>query len=611
MKLLFIIIILLLSKFSFAQDSTFRCDGGNVEVKRLGIGKIHSVEGKRYNQVWISGKVKRVDYEYTYTRTFNGSTQPANPKEFYKPIKAKSFYFVPIEDIIIKYGNGRVFQTLSIDSLILRSYLEDGTPRDIYYLNSDLQADSIFRFYENGNLKTKIIGVSDQLKENLALSINRYQYPEMILRIPPLEWLPDYNATRYMPFRSNYSESNTPCYPKKQYYCHGNGKPQIVISTYPDSLDANTYHKEYEFFDPQGNTLDSNRISDRGSWSGVKYSYYKSGVLESITNLCEDRFCGKNEYWNHDGTRKHIEYRNEFKRDSIVFFQQLKDTLFIWRPPMHFVWNQNNAIKEVIHKHCKLEFKHDGSLHYYGFEGTGGYTSEKDNDKRMQLEHFGTKDELGLPHGKWLGVNKFNDTIYEVNFHHGWLHGLYKINSSYWPSNWIRNYNMGFEIDSSVRMYNGKIHDIDYFSEPGKLVKKAVFNGDGRLSYIDTTLNGTKFIRLRQLHFDGWDMEVSKVDSTIKQIYTKRFFAKDSLEMEQWTAYSGNILEKKEYHHKTGSLKTHWKYHGLKDSDGKFYKPGEIPTTKLPLVKLTTQWNYDEKGILIKKEVMENGIVVE
>ena len=44
---------------------------------------------------------------------------------------------------------------------------------------------------------------------------------------------------------------------------------------------------------------------------------------------------------------------------------------------------------------------------------------------------------------------------------------------------------------------------------------------------------------------------------------------------------------------------------------GKFYKPGEIPTTKLPLVKLTTQWNYDEKGVLIKKEVMENGKVVE
>ncbi len=608
-----IIIILLVSKFCIAQDSTYRYNGWPIEVKRMGIGKIHTVEGKKSEKLWISGKVKREDYEYTYTRTFNGSTQPANPQEFYKPIKAKSFYFVPVDDIIIKYEpNGQVFQTLSMDSLILRSYLKDGTPRDIYYLNEYLQADSIYRFYENGNLKTKIIGGSNQLNENVMLSLD-YR-PEMILRKPPFEWSPDYRLRLgiYMPNESRYPGSSTPSYPKKQYYCHGNGKPHIVISYYPDSIGASTFYKEYEFFDPDGNKLDSNRISARGSWSGVKYSYYKSGVLESITTVCEDQYCGKNEYFNHDGTPKYIEYRDQFKRDSIVFFQQLKDTLFTWRPPMHFVWNQNNTIKEVIHEHCKLEFKHDGGLHLYSFNGSGGYTSQKDNNERMQLEHFGTKDELGLPHGKWYGVNKFNDTIYEINFHHGWLHGLYKMNFSHWPSNWIRNYKMGLEVDSSYRMYNGKIHDIDYFSEPGKLVKKAKFlNGDGRLSSIDTTLNGTIFIRLRQVHFDGWDMEISKMDSTTKQIYTKHFFARDSLNMEQWKAYSGNLLEKKEYHRKTGALITHWKYEGLKDSDGKIYKPGEIPATKLPLVKLTTQWNYDENGILIKKEVMENGVVVD
>lgn len=169
MRSLFLIITLLLSCLSFAQDSTYRCKRGFVEVRRVGIGKIHTVEGKLSDKMWISGKVKRVDYEYMYNRTFNGSTQPANPTEFYKPIKQKSFYFVPLEDIIIKYKpDGQVFQSFSIDSLILRSYLEDGTPRDIYYMNADLEVDSIYRFYENGKLKTKILTDSNQLKENLV-----------------------------------------------------------------------------------------------------------------------------------------------------------------------------------------------------------------------------------------------------------------------------------------------------------------------------------------------------------------------------------------------------------------------------------------------------------
>jgi hypothetical protein len=35
-------------------------------------------------------------------------------------------------------------------------------------MNADLEVDSIYRFYENGKLKTKILTDSNQLKENLV-----------------------------------------------------------------------------------------------------------------------------------------------------------------------------------------------------------------------------------------------------------------------------------------------------------------------------------------------------------------------------------------------------------------------------------------------------------
>lgn len=609
MKLLLTISILLLSISSFAQDTTFRYNGWMTEVKRIGVSKIHKVEGKDRDKLWISGKVKRINYEYMFTRTFHGSTQPSNPKEFYKPIKKKSFYYVPIGDITIKYvPNGPVFQTLSMDSLILRSYRNDGTPLDIYFLNEDLQADSIYRFFENGKLRTMVLGSYNQLKENLVLSLNHQ--PVMTMRQVHMEWQPDNrSASMFWYLGSNYAGSKTLSYPIKQYYCHGNGIPQVEITWYPDSIGARTYHKKYAFFDPQGNSLDSNHISDRGVWSGVRYKYYKSGALKSIQNKDNDQFYGKDEHWNPDSTLNRIDYRSKSGRDSIVYYKQLKDTLFTWRPPMQFKWNKQDTLTEASHPHCKLGFDNDGSVRFSMMSGSLWEAYRKNRDERMQLEHFGAKDELGFPHGRWFGLNALGDTVYEINYQHGWLNGPYRECNSYSETNWTRTYKMGLEIDSSVKIYKGYIREIQYFSEPGKLAKKAVYGNEGRLWFVDTTLNGKKFYRLRGLHKDGWDNVVGRIDTALNQIYTKFYFARDTLANEKWTDYKGSQQERKDYYRETGTLKTHWKSEGWLTKTEENSEPGKAP--KKSAVRLAFQWTYDEAGNLIKKERLENGVVVE
>ena len=158
-------------------------------------------------------------------------------------------------------------------------------------------------------------------------------------------------------------------------------------------------------------------------------------------------------------------------------------------------------------------------------------------------------------------------------------------------------------------MYKGHIRDILYFSEPGKLAKKAFYGNEGRLWFVDAIRDKKKFYRLRGLHKDGWDYEVGRIDTALNQIHTKRFFAPDTLSNERWTDFRGNQQEWKDYHRGTGALKTHWK------NDGWFMKveenpePGELP--KKSSVKLAFQWTFNESGELIKKERLENGTVVE
>lgn len=607
MKLVLFFGVLLIQSFGFTQDSTFRCNGAYVEVKRIGLTKLHTVEGKHRDKVWISGKVKRIEYSYMYRRTFYGSTRPANPQEFYKPIKKKSFYYIPTNDVIIYSGiNGSLFQTFSKDSLILRSYYTDGTPRDVHYFNVKLQIDSIHRFYGNGQLKAKVFGGSDQPEDNLVLSLQLKA--EMHPRSGIYEWNHE-NWRMPSAVRSlgpQYASPKSPCYPTKQYIYHGNGKVQVAISWYMDS--AGVAQKEFAFYDPNGVKMDSNFISPNGNgWNGIKYSYYENGSLESIVKLCNDKWCGAYEQWNEDGTPRSVDYRNhKGGRDSIVFLKQFSDTLFAWRPPMHFSWFRNDSIQEVKHRDCELHFSQDGRLWSYSFKSFSGYREEKLKDECMRIEHFGGKNKIGLPHGRWFGVNGYGDTLYEVNFHNGYLHGLYKVNSSYWPKNWIRTYDMGLETDSSLFMESGYVREIHYFSEPGIVVKKAFFYNSGRLSRVDTTLNGRTFINLRSVHFDGWIMSVSQVDTTNKWIYQKRFSAPDSLAFEEWTDYFGRRTETKYYYAKTGSLKEHWKDEGARHEPKDADDPNSSPRT----IRLASRWLYDESGALIKEEKLENGRVV-
>lgn len=609
MKIILAFISLLLLPSVIAQDSTYRCIGGYVDVTRIGIGNMHKVEGARGDNDWITGKVKRINYEYTYTRTFHGSTQPANPKEFYKPIKAKSFYFVPVSDFLIKYHvKGKVYQTLSMDSLILRSYYEDGTPKDIYYFNDKLQADSILRFYGNGKLKLKVMGSYGQIEENLVLSLNHR--PEIRLKSPVYEWVPDNRWYLRMPFRSDGMNSGKTSYPKKQLYCHGNGKPQIVITWIPDSIGATTYHPNYEFFDPEGNRLDSNKVDKYDKWTGIRYNYYDSGVLESINEVCEDRHCGIYKRFGTDGLLTSIQYYNSRGRDSTVYYKQLKDTLFTWRPPLNYTWNKQDTLTLVESGQFKMGFNNDGSVWYIHMDGGTWEAYRTYRDERLQLHHFGTKDTLGFPHGRWYGVNVLNDTVYDINYHHGVLHGPYRVSNSAWENSATRMFHMGKEIDSTVRFHKGRIKRILYFSEPGKLAAEAYFGNEGKLWYVDTIINGGKKVRLRSLHRDGWYSERTYIDTTLKQIHTKRYYyAPDSLSQEVWRDYRDHRFEWKEYHRETGALKVHWK------EDGYFIELEDNPDPDKPPLKRAVRkdmrWTYDESGDLIKEECYENGALVE
>jgi YD repeat-containing protein len=232
----------------------------------------------------------------------------------------------------------------------------------------------------------------------------------------------------------------------------------------------------------------------------------------------------------------------------------------------------------------------------------------------MDLEHFGEKNQFGLPHGRWYGVNKFNDTIYDINYEHGWLHGNFDINVSYWPSNWVRTYDMGVEIDSSYRENKGERNRTLYFASPGKLSKQLEHFVDGRIHRVDTVLYAQKLTPVKTVRFDGWTSMIASVDSAQKILHTKRYFAPDSLEIELWTDYAGNKKEWKQYHKKNGALKIHWILNGIKtieingttdEYDTRGNLIGTSPRTKTIL--LATRFTYDLSGQLIKTENLVDG----
>jgi hypothetical protein len=142
------------------------------------------------------------------------------------------------------------------------------------------------------------------------------------------------------------------------------------------------------------------------------------------------------------------------------------------------------------------------------------------------------------------------------------------------------------------------------------LAKKAVYNNEGHLWFVDTTFDGKKFYRLHGLHKDGWESEVGRIDTALNHVYTKRFYyAPDSLSYEEWRHFNGNRLEWKDYYRETGALKTHWR------SEGMINKVEESVDPSMPqkqyAVQLAFRWTYDNQGNFLKKERLENGVVVD
>ncbi len=614
MRFLILFIVLSTTLSTYGQDTIYDTRWGDVALSKTLRLKVFDVIGERGSNTWINGKVKRVDFTYMYKRTYHGCTRPINP-DFYKPIKRKSHYLVPVDDITIYYRNSKeLFQTFSKDSLILRTYEKDGTRRNVYFLNEQLQVDSLYNYYENGKLKNRIIGTWNQLEDNLVLDL--FNRPELRLRQRMVEWEPKGN----LPHRALgmvYRGNNRPIYPKTQYHCHGNGNPQVRIDYFQNDSLTYSYDREYSFFNRNGEPYDSAYMTKDSKWTGVQYLYYKTGKLESRNELYRDGKNGKCEFWDKDGNLKYIGYYRKQHCDSLVHYKQLEDTLLSWTQPMHFEWYNDNSIKAVKHKECMLEFNPDGSLRQYKFGGFSRYTHTEPKDEKMKLTHYGEMDHLGLPHGRWLGINKFQDTIYNVNFKHGWLHGKYSVNVSYWPSNWTRTYNMGQEVDSSYRMREGVRNRAIYYSSPNYICKQIEYNADGKIHRIDTTLNGRTFIRLRNVSYDGWNTEVGEVDTVNKLVYTQRFFAPDSLVLETWTDYFGNKKEWKQYDKKSGKLRLHWIHEGTAsvEMDGtkeKYNEQGDLVESvpRRRTVQLARRLTYDENGELMKTESLKDGVVL-
>ena len=131
--------IIILIQTSYCQDTIINSRNGRIKITKKRIGQVYDVSGQHQNQ-WITGRIKKVRYTYMYVRTYNGSTYPANPSEFYKPIKMTSYYYRPVSDIVIKFKNSdQPSQIYYLDSAILKSYYEDGTVRNVHFFDEKMK----------------------------------------------------------------------------------------------------------------------------------------------------------------------------------------------------------------------------------------------------------------------------------------------------------------------------------------------------------------------------------------------------------------------------------------------------------------------------------------
>jgi antitoxin component YwqK of YwqJK toxin-antitoxin module len=168
---------------------------------------------------------------------------------------------------------------------------------------------------------------------------------------------------------------------------------------------------------------------------------------------------------------------------------------------------------------------------------------------------------------------------------------------------------MGVESDSSVLIYKGKMHEVFYFSDPGKIVKKARYNNQGSLWFVDTLVSENNFFRILSVTQEGWSSQIGHLDTSKQVMHTTRFYAPGKKSTEYWTDLRGVNQESKEYYPETGTIKVHLKNEGQVSVVDTNAKPSETP--KHRIVKLAYRWSYNENGALIKKERLENGVVVE
>lgn len=609
-----------------AQDTTIVTKNGRIELKRIGLSNNYHVKG---NYLWsfdnqekkllIEGKIKKVNYEYTYTRTFHGSTQPANPKEFYKPIKATGYYYFPISDITIWYNDSaQIKQIFKIDSNILRTYSKEGKLESIHFYNSSLELDSIYTFYTNGKIKNKKIGNWNPKKENLNLHL----YRDAVI-------LSDRNKIE----------------PKVEIEHHGNGKPYIHLSFNPDEgkrksfeqpenfnkmnnwysppkpyhYNYHGYTNTYQIFDTAGIPTNDSYYTSKHKWTGVTYEYYDNGILKSKKILYMDQPKGLQEFWDEKGELTERKYHRGYSIDSTVYYKKIEDTLFTWKAPSYFQWNTNTLKIDYVRNSnvFYFHFNDQGEIIDYSFEGNRFQMNTKNPHYKPVDEHLGEKDKYGLPHGKWVARNNQKDTVYEIHFYHGRLHGSYHVEFEKQNMNWTRNFNMGIECDSSFQIYNGVKNKIYYYSSPGVIGKAIEKYADGKINRIDTVLNGVKFFRILLLDNEGWVREKSTFNDSTQRIYTRNYMAENTLYTETWYDYGFQEVEVKRYYPNSTQLKTHTIYTGLTSVPANYLKDvydekGEFIESIMQMrtVKLSTRKSYNEQGELIEDVKLQDGMII-
>jgi antitoxin component YwqK of YwqJK toxin-antitoxin module len=592
MKLLLFLLLLGSSMtLVLGQDTIMKSRTGAIEFTKSGKRNQFDISGKYRNKSkWIEGQVKKVRYEYMFTPTYPGCTQTSNPY-YSTPQKRIAFYYKPMSDINIWHKDSNtIAQTFNLDSSILRSYYENGNRQNVYFCNELLQIDSVYQYYENGKMKLKQLGNWNAHTDNIILQT----YHQAVL------------------------QSRKETRPKVEFECHGSGLPQRKTEHLTTDSTYAPFKRVYTMFDINGIITKESYTTKDHQWTGIEYKYYKSGKLSNKNDLYRGRPYGECEYWNQQGDLIYRKYLRKGYSDSIVFYKRIRDSIISYKDPVHFKWDRYDSLEMIRTKTCTFQFHKDGSIIAFHLDGLSQYSYTNQNDERFNITHHGEKDEFGLPNGRWLGINPFEDTLYDINFKHGWLHGNYHVDFIKDGRSWTKNYKMGVESDSSYYTYKNIVNNKIYYSEPGKIIKQMNWFSDGQLNSVDTSINGKTLITLASYREHMQPTRLTTFDTINKRLIQQSFNTEGQLESETITDYFNNVQERKYYHLETGKLKSHWisqpsTTKASTETYDKYDERGEITETiaKVKRVTHSIGRTYDQKGNLIKEEIYQDGSVVE